>query len=68
MSRRIRVSVEQSADVALIRSSIDNSFRVTEVHVRRIGDEGQGTGMQADFGEMTLTAVKASPIASISQH
>lgn len=69
VSRSIRVSAEQSGDVsedvALIRNTIDDSFQVTEVHVRVIGDEDPEAAMQTDFGEMTVTAAKKAPISNI---
>ncbi|MGS2619675.1 hypothetical protein ACVCAH_35110 [Micromonospora sp. LZ34] len=67
-SRRIFVGAEESgdvsADVALIRGNIEDDFRVTEVRVRRIGDDEAATGMKVDFTEMTVTAGHA-PIASL---
>lgn len=68
LSRRIFVSAEQSgdvsADVALIRASIEDSFHVTEVRVRRAGDDAEDACMRVDFTEMTVTANQA-PIASL---
>lgn len=68
VSRRIFVGAEQSgdvgADVALIRASIEDSFQVTEVRVRRRGDNDSAAGMKIDFSEMTATAERAS-IASL---
>lgn len=68
VSRRIFVSAEQngdvSADVALIRDNIEDTFQVAEVHVRRIGDDETAAGMKVDFAEMTATAARA-PIASL---
>jgi hypothetical protein len=50
--------------VALIRDNIDDTFQVTELHVRRIGDDETAAGMKVDFTEMTVTAGKA-PIVSL---
>ncbi|ALG06221.1 hypothetical protein [Kibdelosporangium phytohabitans] len=67
VSRRIRVSAEESGDVrgdvALIRESIEDSFHVTDVNVRRLGDSDAATSMKVDFTEMTVTA-EAAPVAS----
>jgi hypothetical protein len=63
VSRRIAVTAEESgdvsADVRRISDTIEDSFRVTEVNVRKIGEEA---GMTVDFTEMSVTA---SPRASI---
>jgi hypothetical protein len=68
ISRRIFVGAEQSgdvsADVAQIRANIEDSFRVAEVQIRRIGDGEDLAGMKVDFAEMTVTANRA-PIASL---
>lgn len=69
LSRRISVGAEGdgdvSSDVALIRSSIDDSYQVTKMHVRRPGDETPGS-LNVDFTEMTVTASRGgAPIASL---
>jgi hypothetical protein len=68
VSRRIFVGAEQSgdvsADVALIADNINDSFQVTEIHVRRIGDDETAARMKVDFTEMTVTAGRA-PIVSL---
>lgn len=60
LSRRIHVGAEGSgdisSDVARIRASIKDSFQVTEVHVRRIGDDAPLASLSVDFTEMTVTA------------
>jgi hypothetical protein len=50
--------------VALIRANIRDSFRVSEVRVRRLGDDDTAAGMKIDFAEMTVTADRA-PVASL---
>ncbi|WP_147459959.1 hypothetical protein [Actinokineospora cianjurensis] len=69
VSRRILVSAEQSGDVRgdvrLIRDSIEDSFHVTEVHVRRIGDDTADSVMRTDFADMTVSATNGAPISSI---
>jgi hypothetical protein len=70
MSRRIFVGAEGngdvSSDVARIRSTIEDSFQVTEVRLRRIGDEESLGSLDVNFQEMTVTArYGVSPIASL---
>lgn len=70
LSRRIYVGTEGSgdvsSDVARIRASIDDSFQVTEVHVRRPGDDASLASLSVDFTEMTVTARHGgAPIASL---
>jgi hypothetical protein len=70
LSRRIYVGAEESgdvgADVARIRASIEDSFQVTEMHIRRIGDDESSASLNVDFTEMTVTAERGSaPIASL---
>lgn len=68
VSCRIFVGAEQSgdvsADVALIRDNIDDTFQVTEVRVRRVGDDETAASMKVDFTEMTVTA-RGAPISSL---
>ncbi|MEU0557455.1 hypothetical protein [Dactylosporangium sp. NPDC006015] len=69
LSRRIYVGAEGSgdvsSDVARIRASIDDSFQVTEIHVRRPSDASLA-GLSVDFTEMTVTARHGgAPIASL---
>lgn len=68
-SRRIFVGAEGSgdvsADVALIRANIEDSFQVAKVRVRRIGDDETLRGMHVDFTEMTVTAERQLPIVSL---
>lgn len=60
VSRRIFVGAEGdgdvSADVARIRATIKDDFTVTQVRVRRIGDEESLGSLDVDFTEMTVTA------------
>jgi hypothetical protein len=70
LSRRIYVGAEGSgdvsADVTRIRASIQDSFQVTEVRVRRPGDDEVLASLNVDFTEMTVTAEHgAAPIASL---
>jgi hypothetical protein len=70
LSRRIYVGAEGSgdvgADVALIRASIEDSFQVTEIHVRRAGNDESEASLDVDFTEMTVTADHGSaPIAAL---
>lgn len=69
VSRRIFVGAEGggdvSADVALIRANIEDSFQVAEVRVRRIGEDETLRGMHVDFTEMTITAEQQLPIAAL---
>lgn len=69
MSRRIFVGAERSgdvsADVELIRANIEDSFQVAKVRIRRIGDDENLRGMHVDFTEMTVTAERQLPIASL---
>ncbi|ANZ39114.1 hypothetical protein BBK82_26600 [Lentzea guizhouensis] len=68
VSRRIQVSAEQSGDVSrnigLIRSSLEDTFQVPKLKIRRIGDD-QDAGLDTDFGEMTVTAIRAASIESL---
>jgi hypothetical protein len=68
VSRRIYVGAEQSgdvtADVRRIRQTISDEFLVTEVVVRRIGDEDD-TAMEVDFPAMTVTAQGRAPMSSL---
>jgi len=58
-------SGDVSSDIARIRSSIDDSYQVTKVHVRRHDDESLGS-LNVDFTEMTVTAARGgAPIASL---
>lgn len=70
VSRRIFVGAEGngdvSSDVARIRATIDDSFQVTEVRIRRIGDDESLGALDVDFTEMTVTAKHGgSSIASL---
>jgi hypothetical protein len=60
VSRRIYVGAEGngdvSSDVARIRDTIEDSFEVTDVQVRRIGDDESLGSLNVDFTEMTVTA------------
>lgn len=68
VSRRIFVGAEQSGDVsgdvARIRETIEDSFQVTEVRVRRIGDDDDA-GMRVDFTEMGVTAEGRASVAAL---
>ncbi|WP_410610990.1 hypothetical protein [Amycolatopsis sp. lyj-109] len=69
LSRRIYVGAEGdgdvSSDIARIRSSIDDSYQVTKVNVRRPDDESPGS-LNVDFTEMTVTAGRGgASIASL---
>lgn len=70
LSRRIYVGTEGTgdvgSDVARIRSSIDDSYQVTKVHVRRPDDDESLGSLNVDFTEMTVTAGRGgAPIASL---
>jgi hypothetical protein len=70
VSRRIFVGAEGdgdvSSDVARIRATIEDDFTVTQVRVRRIGDDEALRSLDVDFTEMTVTAKQAeAPIASL---
>src|SRR5262249_15801496 len=69
MSRRIFVGAEGrgdvSADVALIRATIEDSFRVAEVRVRRVGEDEHLRGIHVDVKGMPVTAEQQVPIASL---
>lgn len=69
LSRRIYVGAEGdgdvSSDIARIRSSINDSYQVTKVNVRRTDDESPGS-LNVDFTEMTVTAERGgASIASL---
>jgi hypothetical protein len=68
ISRRIFVgatgSGDVSSDVALIRGTMQDNFQVTEVRVRRIGDDQSMASINVDFTEMTATGHRVS-IASL---
>lgn len=70
VTRRIYVGGEGgsdvSGDVARIRNTINDSFKVAEVHVRRIGDDQSLGTLNVDFTEMMVTSnYRTSPIASL---
>ncbi|GLY97442.1 hypothetical protein [Actinoplanes sp. NBRC 103695] len=70
LSRRIYVGAEGSGDVSSdvvrIRSSIDDSYQVTKVHVRRPDDDEKLGNLNVDFTEMTVTAGRGgASIASL---
>ncbi|GAB3959269.1 hypothetical protein GCM10027614_78420 [Micromonospora vulcania] len=70
LSRRIYVGAEGngdvSSDVALIRSSIDDSYQVTKVQVRRPNDDESFESLNVEFTAMTVTAGRGgAPIASL---
>jgi hypothetical protein len=70
VSRRISVGAEGngdvSADVARIRASIEDTFKVGEVRVRRIGDDESAARLDIDFTEMTVTARRATIAALVA--
>jgi hypothetical protein len=70
LSRRISVGVEGtgdvSADVARIRASIEDTFKVGEIRVRRIGDDEDAARLDIDFAEMTVTAGRATIAALVA--
>ncbi|MEV6637339.1 hypothetical protein AB0M54_42070 [Actinoplanes sp. NPDC051470] len=72
LSRRIYVGAEGSgdvrSDVARIRSSIDDRYQVSKVHVRRPDDDEKLGNLNVDFTEMTVTAGRGdASIASLAR-